>query len=305
MTVSDLSRRPSPIGWLGQQPYLLLSLTSLFWAGNIIVGRHLAGVVPPFTLSFVRWGGATLLILPLAWRHLAADWPAIRKQLGLMVFLSLTGIGIYNTLAYYGLQYTQALNGLLLQSAGPLFVAVWSLILLGVRLSWMQAGGIAISLVGVLTILTQGHLEALAAIQFNRGDIYFTAALAIFGIYSALSVKRPPIHNLSFLAFTVGVGALSLIPLVIWDALYGPPVVMTTSSLLSLAYVAIFPSTLGYLCYNRGVQLIGANRAAPFFHLIPVFGAAMAIAFLGERPELFHLVGFALVLSGVFIAARK
>lgn len=220
MTVSDLSRRPSPIGWLGQQPYLLLSLTSLFWAGNIIVGRHLAGVVPPFTLSFVRWGGATLLILPLAWRHLAADWPAIRKQLGLMVFLSLTGIGIYNTLAYYGLQYTQALNGLLLQSAGPLFVAVWSLILLGVRLSWMQAGGIAISLVGVLTILTQGHLEALAAIQFNRGDIYFTAALAIFGIYSALSVKRPPIHNLSFLAFTVGVGALSLIPLVIWDALY-------------------------------------------------------------------------------------
>lgn len=305
MTASDPPRGPSPIGWLGQQPYLLLSLTSLFWAGNIIVGRHLAGVVPPFTLSFIRWGGATLLILPLAWRHLAADWPAIRKQLGLMVFLSITGIAVYNTLAYYGLQYTQALNALLLQSAGPLFVAVWSLLLLGVRLTWLQAFGIAISLVGVLTILTRGDLAALAAIRFNRGDVIFTSALAIFGMYSALSVKRPPIHNLSFLGFTVGFGALSLIPLVIWDVLYGPSIVVSTSSVLSLAYVVIFPSTLGYLCFNRGVQLIGANRAAPFFHLIPVFGAAMAIAFLGERPETFHLVGFALVLAGVFIAARK
>lgn len=305
MTASDLPRGPSPIGWLGQQPYLLLSLTSLFWAGNIIVGRHLAGVVPPFTLSFIRWAGATLIILPLAWPHLAVDWPAIRKQLGLMLFLSVTGIGIYNTLAYYGLQYTQALNALLLQSAGPLFVALWSLVLLRIRLSWLQAFGIAVSLVGVLTILTRGHLEALAGIQFNRGDLFFTAALAIFGCYSALSVKRPPIHNLSFLGFTMGFGALSLIPLVIWDVLYSPPIVVSTSSLLSLAYVVIFPSTLGYLCFNRGIQLIGANRAAPFFHLIPVFGAVMAIAFLGERPELFHLVGFALVLAGVFIAARK
>jgi drug/metabolite transporter (DMT)-like permease len=305
MTVSDQPRGQTLIRRLGEQPYLLLSLTSLFWAGNIIVGRHLAGLVPPFTLSFIRWGGATLLILPFAWRHLITDWPAIRSQIGLMLFLSITGISIYNTLAYYGLQYTQALNGLLLQSSGPLFVALWSLCLLGVRLTWAQALGITTSLIGVLTILTRGDLAALAAIRFNTGDLLFTTALAIFGLYSALSVKRPQIHGLSFLAFTITAGALALIPLVIWDVFNSPPVALTASNLLSLAYVVIFPSTLGYLCFNRGVQLIGANRAAPFFHLMPVFGAAMAILFLGERPELFHLIGFALVLTGVFVAARK
>lgn len=305
MTASDLPRGRSPTGWLGQQPYLLLSLTSLFWAGNIVVGRHLAGVVPPFTLSFIRWGGATLLILPLAWPHLMADWPAIRKQLGLMLVLSLTGITLYNTMAYYGLKHTQALNALLLQSSAPLFFAAWSWVLLGVRLTRRQAFGIAISLAGVLTILTHGDLAALAAIRFKLGDLLFTAALVVFGFYSALSVKRPKIHSLSFLAFTVSCGALFLIPLQVWDIFSGPPLVLSLSTVLALAYVVIFPSTIGYLCYNRGVQLIGANRAAPFFHLIPVFGAVMAIAFLGERPELFHLVGFALVLAGVFIAARK
>jgi drug/metabolite transporter (DMT)-like permease len=305
MTVSEMPGGRSPLRWLGEQPYLLLSLTSLFWAGNIVVGRYLAGMVPPFTLSFVRWGGASLLILPLAWRHLAADWPVIRRHIWMMLFLATTGISIYNTLAYYGLRYTQALNGLLLQSSTPLFVAIWSLLLLGVRLTWSQAFGIAVSLIGVFTILTHGDLAALAAIRFNKGDVFFAIALAIFGLYSALSVKRPAIHNLSFLAFTIGFGALSLIPLVVWDVLYSPPIVVKASSLLSLAYVAIFPSTLAYLCYNRGVQLIGANRSAPFFHLIPVFGAIMAIVFLGERPELFHLIGFALVLTGVFVAARK
>jgi drug/metabolite transporter (DMT)-like permease len=84
-----------------------------------------------------------------------------------------------------------------------------------------------------------------------------------------------------------------------------PVMQLDGTNLLALFYVAVFPSTLAYLCFNRGVQLIGANRAAPFFHVVPVFGSAMAIAFLGERPQLFHIVGFALVLTGVFVASRR
>jgi drug/metabolite transporter (DMT)-like permease len=120
-----------------------------------------------------------------------------------------------------------------------------------------------------------------------------------------LSLKRPEIHGLSFVAFTFGCGAACLAPLLIWELLARPAMQLNLNNLLSLIYVAVFPSTLAYLCFNRGVQLIGANRAAPFFHVVPVFGTVLSIIFLGEHPQLFHFIGFALVLSGVFVASRK
>ena len=304
MSASDHSAASSG-NWLANQPYLLLSITALCWAGNAIVGRLAAGHIPPVTLSFLRWSFAFLIILPFAWKHLKRDWGAIRAGLGTMIFLSVIGISAFNTLQYWALEHTQALNTLLLQSAGPLFVAVWSLILLGVRLTLAQAGGIALSLIGVLVILLHGDLTALSSIEFNKGDIIFTAALAIFGLYSVLSLKRPQIHGLSFVGFTFGCGAVCLVPLWIWELFTRPVMQLDAANLLSLFYVAVFPSTLAYLCFNRGVQLIGANRAAPFFHVVPVFGSAMAIVFLGEHPQLFHIIGFALVLTGVFVASRK
>jgi drug/metabolite transporter (DMT)-like permease len=306
MSASDQTSGATASGsWIANQPYLLLSITALCWAGNAIVGRLAAGHIPPVTLSFLRWSLAFLIILPFAWKHLKRDWAAIRERLGTMIVLSVTGIGAFNTLQYWALEHTQALNTLLLQSAGPLFVAVWSLILLGVRLTLAQAGGIVLSLTGVLVILLHGDLTALTSIQFNKGDIIFTVALVIFGLYSVLSLKRPGIHGLSFVGFTFGCGAACLIPLWIWELFTRPVMQLDTPNLLSLFYVAVFPSTLAYLCFNRGVQLIGANRAAPFFHVVPVFGSAMAIAFLGERPQAFHIIGFALVLTGVFVASRK
>jgi len=197
------------------------------------------------------------------------------------------------------------LNTLLLQSSGPLIVAVWSLILLGVRLTLAQGIGVLLSLTGVLVILLHGDLSALSNIQFNEGDLIFTAAMVVFGLYSVLTLKRPAIHGLSFVAFTFGCGAACLIPLLIWELLTRPVMALDARNLASLFYVAVFPSTLAYLCFNRGVLLIGANRAAPFFHVVPVFGSLMAIVFLGERPQLFHVIGFALVLTGVFVASRK
>jgi drug/metabolite transporter (DMT)-like permease len=306
MSASDRTSSAAPSGnWLANQPYLLLSITALCWAGNAIVGRLAAGHIPPVTLSFLRWSLAFLIILPFAWKHLVRDWAAIRARLGTMIVLSVTGIGAFNTLQYWALEHTQALNTLLLQSAGPLVVAVWSLILLGVRLTLAQAGGVALSLAGVLVILLHGDPTALSSIEFNKGDVIFIVALVIFGLYSVLSLKRPQIHGLSFVGFTFGAGAACLIPLLIWEIFARPAMQLNTANLLTLFYVAVFPSTLAYLCFNRGVQLIGANRAAPFFHVVPVFGAVMSIVFLGEHPQPFHFIGFALVLTGVFVASRR
>jgi len=306
MSASDqTSSSGSSGGWFANQPYLLLSITSLCWAGNAIVGRLAAGHIPPITLSFLRWSLAFLILLPFAWKHLVRDWSAIRGRLGIMVIISVTGIGAFNTLQYWALEYTQALNTLLLQSAGPLVVAVWSLLLLGVRLTLAQAAGVVLSLTGVLVILLHGDLSTLSGIEFNKGDVIFIVALVIFGFYSVMTLKRPAIHALSFAAFTFGIGAACLVPLLIWELATRPVMALNTANLLSLLYVALFPSTLAYLCYNRGIQLIGANRAAPFFHLVPMFGSVMAMAFLGERPQIFHFVGFALVLTGVFVASRR
>ena len=300
----EISDAPTS-AWFANQPYVLLSIAAACWAGNAVVGRLAAGHIPPVTLAFLRWGLGFLIILPVSWKHLKRDWPAIRAKLGLMTFLSVIGIAGFNTLQYWALEYTQALNTLLLQSTGPLFVACWSLVLFGIRLTLAQAIGIVVSLTGVLVILLHGDIAAIAAIDFNKGDIIFLVALLIFGLYSVMSLKRPAIHDLSFTAFTFACGSAVLIPPLIFELFWRPVMQLNVPNLLSVVYVAVFPSTIAYLCYNRSVHLIGANRAAPFFHAVPVFGSAMAIVFLGERPQVFHLIGFALVLKGIFAASRN
>src|SRR5580700_5954491 len=232
---------PDPVRWLSNQPYLLLSLTSLFWAGNIVLARYVAGHVPPMTLSCVRWIGVFVMLLPFAKPHLERDWPALRAQLPLMVGLSATGFAFNNALSYWALQYTQALNALLIQSSGPLFVALWSLALFGVRLSWAQFAGIIISLAGVLTIILHGDLSALASIRFNKGDVMFAGAVLAFGLYSALMPRRPKTHQLSLIAFTMGCGALLLLPLSVFEYSTGATLKFDAVTVATLIYVVIFP----------------------------------------------------------------
>ena len=294
-----------PVGWLNNQPYVLLTLTSLFWAGNIVLARHVGDHVPPITLTTIRWFGVFLILLPFAWPHLKRDWTVLRAHLPLMLFLSLIGFAYNNAISFWAMQYTQALNALLIQSSGPLFVAMWSLVLFGVRLTGAQLAGIALSLMGVLTIILRGDFSALASISFNKGDVMFGSSLVSFGLYSALMLRRPVTHQLSLISFTTCCGAMMLVPFSVWEFSTGAVLKFDFLTLATLAYVLIFPSTLAYTFFNRGLALIGPNRAAPFFHLVPVFGSAMAILLLGEQLRLFHLVGYALVLAGVVIASRR
>jgi drug/metabolite transporter (DMT)-like permease len=286
------------------RPYLLLSLTSLFWAGNIVLGRYAAGHVPPAALSFIRWTGAFLILIAFAWPFLKRDWPKIRQHLPVMLVLTFAGITIYNVMAYWGLQYTQAINALLITSAHPLLVAAWSFVLYRERLTIWQTIGIVLSLLGVLTILTQGDLSALRDVRFNIGDVVFFSAQIVYSFYATLIKSRPDISPISFLAFTIGAGAVFLTPIYAAEVALGITFTLDLKAILILAYITIFPSLLAYLFFNRGVELIGPNRAAPFYHLIPIFGSALAIVFLGERPEVFHGVGYALVLAGIFIGTR-
>jgi drug/metabolite transporter (DMT)-like permease len=177
--------------------------------------------------------------------------------------------------------------------------------LFGERLTLLQAGGIMVSLAGVIVIICRGDLGVLLSVGVNRGDIWYLAALFMYAFYSALLRLRPAIHPLSFLTVTMGWSTFLLLPLLALEMASGATVCFDRATLITFAYIGIFPSILAYLFLNRGIELIGANRAAPFLHLIPVFGSALAIIFLGERPQLFHGIGYALVLVGVVIAARR
>ncbi|MHA1524811.1 MAG: DMT family transporter [Alphaproteobacteria bacterium] len=292
-------------GWFYDQPYLLLTLTMSFWAGNIVLGRAVAGNVPPLALAYVRWGVGLAIILPFAWRHLRTDMAAIRRSLPILSLLGLTGITAYNSMAYIGLQYTQATNALVFQSSAPLLIALWSFILFRDRLSLSQIAGVTISLAGVLTIIGRGDWVALLDLSINRGDAWILAGLIAYAFYAACLRLKPQIHWLSFLAVTFFLGDLFLTPALLWEISTGYTLTLDLQTLLTLGYVCVFPSVLAYIFFNRGVEMVGANRAGPFFHLVPLIGAVLAIAFLGEAIEIFHVAGFAAVVAGIALTQAK
>jgi drug/metabolite transporter (DMT)-like permease len=287
-----------------ESPYLLLTLAVFFWAGNFIVGRAVRADVPPVALAFWRWFFAAILVTVMARRHLPADLAKLRKSWDIVLLLAFAGITCFNTLVYIGLQYTIAVNALLMQSLMPVMIVGLSFLLFKEKINLIQAAGVALSLLGALTIIGQGSLGVLLSLSLNRGDILVFLAVAGYAGYSIGLRKRPAVHPLSFVAATFILGDLLLLPLYIRETMADRSLHLDAPTVMAISYVAVFPSIVSYLCFNRGVELVGANRAGMFIHLIPVFGSVMAIVFLGESLQLFHIVGILLIAAGISMATR-
>jgi drug/metabolite transporter (DMT)-like permease len=287
------------------QAYLLLALAGLCWSGNHVIGRAIAGHVPPVSLSALRWVMPFLIMLPFASAHLKRDWPLIRHHWKVLMVLGLSGGALFSALQYVGLQYTTAVNVSVLNSLGPVFIVMAIAIMFHETLRPIQLGGIAISLTGVLFIVTRGELASLAEMSFNYGDLIILFNMVVWSIYSAFLRLRPAIHWTSFMAVFAFIGAVGTLPFAIHEYLQGIRFQPTVTTFLTIGYVSIFPSLVSYMSWNRGVELIGANRAGALLHLIPLYSAILAGIFLGEHLASFHIVGFALILAGVTLAARK
>ncbi|WP_428827315.1 DMT family transporter [Azonexus sp. IMCC34842] len=287
-------------------PYLLLTLTALFWSGNMVIGRGVRADVPPMALAFWRWAIAFLLILPLALPHLKSQWPLLKKGWPPILILGLVGVGGYNTFAYIALQYTSATNAVLLNSFIPVATIAISWAFLGKHLRRLEAIGVVVSLCGVMTIVARGDLNVLTHLNLNLGDAWMLGAVLIWAVYTVGLAWRPAgVHPMLMLAAMTLVGLAALFPAYLWEIGQGRQINVNLGSLASLAYIGIFPSFLGYIFYNRGVGEVGANKGSLFIHLMPVFGTLLSVIFLHEIPFWYHYLGIALIFAGIWLTTKK
>jgi drug/metabolite transporter (DMT)-like permease len=287
-------------------PYLLLSLTSLFWSLNWVIGRAIVGHVSPFTLTFIRWLVAVAAMMPFAWPQIRRHWPVIRRNWKTLVWLGFWGTGLHNVFAYLGLQYTTATNGVILNSSIPVMIIVLGWFFYRETITRMQALGVVISLAGIMTIIARGDLETLARLSLNKGDIIILVGMIFWAAYTVfLRMKPAELPGLPMLACCGCVGVTLLAPLAAFEMLFlGGRVEFTPATVGAMLYVGIFPSFVGYVFWNRGVAEVGPQVAGIFVHLMPAFGALLAWLFLDERIYLFHLVGIALILAGIALTTR-
>jgi drug/metabolite transporter (DMT)-like permease len=285
--------------------YLLLALSSLCWSGNHLMGRAIAGHVPPLAITTLRWLLAAALLYPFIRGHLARDWPLIRRHFGMLVYLALIGGAVFGALQFVGLQLTTALNVSVMNSLGPVFIAAAGAAMFRDRLTGGQFLGIAISLLGVLAIITKLDPAVLTHLSFNIGDILILINLALWGVYSASLRWRPAIHPASFMFIFCLIAGVAMLPAFAWEYSTGFVLQPTVLTFSAVVFVTLFSTIVAFASWTRGVELIGPNRAGVFLHLIPIFTALLTGALLGEPLMGYHVVGFALILAGVWCAARR
>ena len=287
-------------------PYFLLTLTTLFWSGNMVIGRAIRDDVPPLSLAFWRWMIALALTLPLALPHLRAQWPLLKRGWRAVLALGLLGVGGYNTLAYIALQHTAATNALLLNSFVPVATIALSWAFLKKHLHGIEWLGVLVSLAGVTTIVARGQPTALAGLTLNIGDLWMLAAVFVWAFYTIGLQWRPAgIHPMLMLAAFMTVGLLALAPAYAWEISQGRRIHLTPVSLAGIAYTGLLPGFLGYVFYNRAVGEVGASKASLFIHLMPVFGTLLSAVFLDEVPQTYHFIGIALIFAGIYLTTSR
>ena len=286
--------------------FLLLALAMLLWAGNWIAGRALREAFDPITLNFWRWVIAVLVLAPWALPALRGKGELLRRHAGILLMLSATGIAVFHSLVYLGLHTTTTVNAVLINSSIPLFIVLCSWILERERASLRQVAGMLVSLAGIFIILSRGQPGALLALELHAGDAWILLAMPAWGVYSVLLKRRPAeLGGIPFLFVLAVAGVAMLAPGAAWMALQNAPALPSPREALGVLYIGLGASILAYICWNRGVEVVGANAAGFTVHLLPAFGTVLAILFLEETFAGYHAAGIATILAGVVLATRK
>ena len=287
--------------------YLLLLLTTLFWSGNFIVGKAASLFnIPPFSLNFYRWFFACLILMPFTFKEILEKRKYILKNLGFFIILGVTSITVFNSIVYYSLYYTQVISGVLMISTIPVWIIFISSLLNIEKTNIFQIFGVCLSLVGVLFIITKADLDLVKELRFNKGDLTMIVAMFSWAVYSALLKKRIyEITQITLLQVVIICGLVFLIPIYIIEFSLGNHIKLEKTFYLTLAYVVIFPGLASFFFWIKGIAIIGANRAGIFLHLMPIFGALMAMVIFDEKFMFYHMLGAIFILSGIILSNKK
>ncbi|SDS91033.1 EamA-like transporter family protein [Halopseudomonas xinjiangensis] len=280
-----------------------LVICTLAWAGNALVARATAGLLPPISLSFWRWTTALLLLLPFTLRALWFHRQVLFSRWFRVAVLAALSISSYNTLLYLAAQSTTAINITLVNTGLPVAAFIWSIVLLRQWPTAMTLLGAVLSFLGLLVILTLGEPARLLTLTFNRGDLIMVVAVLAWGLYSVLLRKWIlPVPGVVQLSAMLLFGVPLLLPFYLWELKQTGGMPLSTEAFLAVGYTAIFASLVAYLAWNNGVKVLGPATASLFSYLMPVFAALLSVALLGETLHWYHLAGGALTFLGLLLA---
>jgi len=287
--------------------YLILILTTIFWSGNFIVGKAASMFeIPPFSLNFYRWFFAGLILLPFTYKEIINNKKYILDNLGFFIILGITSITIFNSIVYYSLYYTQVISGILMISTIPVWIIFISSILNIEKTNIFQILGVILSLTGVIFIITKADLNLIKNLDFNKGDLAMVVAMFSWAIYSALlKRKKYKISQIALLEVVIICGLTFLIPIYFIERSMGNLIILGKPFYFTLAYVVIFPGLTAFFFWIKGISIIGANRAGIFLHLMPIFGAIMAMLIFNEKFMYYHLLGAIFIIAGITISNKK
>tara|TARA_Y100000741_G_scaffold106144_1_gene79292 strand:- start:1038 stop:1937 length:900 start_codon:yes stop_codon:yes gene_type:complete len=283
---------------------ILLTGSSFFWSGNFFAGKvaHISDLTP-FKLSFFRWLLASLILLPFTYSQIIKDFAYYKKNLFLMTLISILGVTIFNSFTYISLKTTLVLNSTLMASVAPVMIIGFSWLLFKSTTTKLQFAGIFLSLIGAFSIILKGSINNLFNLYFTSGDLWMMTAVVSWCLYSVLLKKiNNSMSQLANLEVMIIIGIIFIFPFYILESLDNSFFPSKNIDFIIIIYVAIFASIVSFFSWNKGVLLIGPNRAGLFLHLIPVFSSVWAIFFLNEKFAFFHLIGVIFILSGIILS---
>jgi drug/metabolite transporter (DMT)-like permease len=285
--------------------YVLLLLTTLFWAGNAIAGKLAVGHISPMLLNMLRWMVAGIVLAIIGLPQLRRDWPVVRRNLPVLFSLGAAGFTLFNAALYSALTYTTAINVSIEQAGLPMFIFLANFILYRMGVAPGQIVGFVLSLGGVALTASHGDLTRLAELDVNFGDALMLLAIVFYGGYTVALRYKPEIHWQSMM-LVMGLAAfVSAVPFVLWEAARGAAILPDSRGWAIVIYAAVFPSILSQVFYIRGVELIGANRAGLFINLVPIFGTLLSIVIVGEAFHIYHGIALAMVMGGIWLAEHS
>ena len=287
--------------------YLILILTTIFWSGNFIVGKAASTYeIPPFSLNFYRWFFAGLILLPFTFNELIEKKEYIFKNIGFFTILGITSITIFNSIVYYSLYYTQVISGILMISTIPVWIIFISSILNIEKTNIFQIIGVVFSLTGVIFIITKADLEIIKNLNFNKGDLSMVVAMFSWAVYSALlKSKKYEVSQFALLEIVIITGLTFLTPIYFIEMYMGNHIILGIPFILTLTYVVFFPGLASFIFWIKGISIIGANRAGIFLHLMPIFGAVMAMIIFKEKFMYYHIFGAIFIIAGITLSNKK